>query len=199
MPGFARFALGTGGSWPDVAERSAEAWSAVVLSGGRGSRLGGVDKSDLVVRGRTLLKHALDAVSGAAQVIVVGAPKNEPDVQWTRETPPGGGPLAGLAAGVALVEHPRVVVLAVDQPGVTASTVTRLLTTNANAVLVDATGRTQWLTGVWRTEELRAALPQDPRNAPMRAVLAELVETRLPATEAESKDVDTPQDLADQS
>ncbi|MFZ2514092.1 MAG: NTP transferase domain-containing protein, partial [Candidatus Lutibacillus vidarii] len=38
---------------------------AIVLAGGRGSRLGGVDKGAVPVAGRALLDRVLDAVSGA--------------------------------------------------------------------------------------------------------------------------------------
>ncbi|WP_189225304.1 molybdenum cofactor guanylyltransferase [Saccharothrix coeruleofusca] len=172
-------------------------WAAVVLSGGRGSRMGGVDKSALLVAGRTLLDHALDAVRGAARVVVVGPPRQAAGVTWAREDPPGGGPVAGLAAGLAHVAEDFVAVLAVDQPGVTESTVDRLRAAagGGGAVLVDATGREQWLAGVWRTEALRAALPADPRGAAMRSVLGPLAPALVPALPGEARDVDTPEDL----
>lgn len=174
-------------------------WAAVVLSGGRGSRLGGVDKSALRVAGRTLLDHALGAVRGAARVVVVGPPHDAEGVTWAREDPPGGGPVAGLAAGLAHVSEEFVAVLAVDQPGLTASTVDRLrlAASGGGAVLVDETGREQWLAGVWRTAALRAALPADPRGASMRSVLGPLAPTPVPALPGEARDVDTPDDLDD--
>jgi molybdopterin-guanine dinucleotide biosynthesis protein A len=48
-------------------------------------------------------------------------------VTFARESPAGGGPLAGLAAGVTALEghHEWVVVLAVDMPHVGADTVAR--------------------------------------------------------------------------
>jgi molybdopterin-guanine dinucleotide biosynthesis protein A len=191
-----------------------ESWAAVVLAGGRGSRLGGVDKASVVVDGRTLLDHVLDAVAGARRIVVVGPRKDGvPAVTWAREDPPGGGPVAGLAAGLAHVRTDLVVVLAVDQPGITRSTVDRLLAAvgsavvgsavvgsagvgDAGAVLVDDGGRSQWLTGAWRTEQLRRALPADPRNASMRSVLGPLDPVAVTARPGEAGDVDTPQDLA---
>ncbi|ONI85201.1 molybdopterin-guanine dinucleotide biosynthesis protein MobA [Saccharothrix sp. ALI-22-I] len=176
-----------------------ESWAAVVLAGGRGSRLGGVDKASVVVDGRTLLDHVLDAVAQARQTVVVGPRKADvPAVTWAREDPPGGGPVAGLAAGLAHVHTGLVVVLAVDQPGITRSTVDRLLAAvgDAGAVLVDDDGRSQWLTGAWRTAKLRRALPADPRNASMRSVLGPLDPVAVTARPGEAGDVDTPQDLA---
>jgi molybdopterin-guanine dinucleotide biosynthesis protein A len=173
-------------------------WAAVVLAGGRGSRLGGVDKASVVVDGRTLLDHVLDAVTSAHRTVVVGPRKDDvPGVTWTREDPPGGGPLAGLAAGLAHVDTGLVVVLAVDQPGITRSTVDRLLAAvgDTGAVLVDDDGRAQWLIGAWRTRELRRALPADPRDASMRSVLGPLDPVAVTARPGEARDVDTPQDL----
>ena len=77
-------------------------WAAVVLTGGTASRMGGADKAALARGGRRLLDLALEAVAGADEVVVVG-----PAVPTRGRSPsparsrPGGGPLAGLAAGVA--------------------------------------------------------------------------------------------------
>ncbi|WNV88735.1 NTP transferase domain-containing protein [Umezawaea sp. Da 62-37] len=174
-------------------------WAAIVLAGGAGSRLGGVDKASLVVGGRTLLDYVLAAVAGAGQVVVVG-PGEGGRVVWTREDPPGGGPVAGLAAGLAaLADVDLAVVLAVDQPGVTASTVDRLRAAvgdGAGAVLVDAGGRLQWLAGVWRVDVLRAAMPGEPEGASLRSVLRPLAPAEVTALPGEADDVDTPEDLS---
>ncbi|MGX7829752.1 molybdenum cofactor guanylyltransferase [Actinokineospora sp. 24-640] len=79
-------------------------WAAIVLAGGLGTRLGGVDKPALVVGGRTLLDRALDAVDGADPVVVVGPerPVARP-VRWTREAEPGAGPVAAVVAGLAVL------------------------------------------------------------------------------------------------
>jgi GTP:adenosylcobinamide-phosphate guanylyltransferase len=45
---------------------------AIVLAGGRGTRLGGRDKAAVEVAGRSLLERALSAVAGAATVVVFG-------------------------------------------------------------------------------------------------------------------------------
>jgi molybdopterin-guanine dinucleotide biosynthesis protein A len=169
-----------------------------VLAGGRARRLGGLDKATVEVAGRTLLDHALAAVRGASPIVVVGPRRDVGGVLWTREDPPGGGPVAGLAAGLALVDVEFVAVLAVDQPGVTASTVDRLRNAvgEHGAVLVDAEGRLQWLIGVWRVAALRAALPADPEGASLRSVLGPLAPAAVSALPGEAQDVDTPDDLA---
>ena len=47
-------------------------FDAVILSGGRSSRLGGVPKSGLIYDGATLLERSLQAAGGAAAAVVVG-------------------------------------------------------------------------------------------------------------------------------
>lgn len=80
-------------------------YAAIVLAGGRARRLGGADKPALPVGGRPLLHRVLDAVPDAYPRIVVGPPRELPaGVLGTREQPPGGGPVAALAAGFALLD-----------------------------------------------------------------------------------------------
>lgn len=157
----------------------------------------------LRVDGKPLLYNVIDALDGAAAVVVIGPRRDGlPNVRWAREDPPGAGPVAALAAGLAaLPPEPEadVAVLAADLPGLSTSTVDRLRAARGNAdgaVLVDATGRRQWLTGVWRAEALRAALPAQTAGASVRATLGGLDVVEVAAAGAEAADVDTPDDLA---
>ncbi len=171
----------------------------MVLSGGAGSRLGGADKAALTHAGRTLLEHALDAVAAANEVVVVGpaVPTTRP-ARFTRESPPGGGPLAGLSAGVAALsgDADLVVVLAVDMPHVTDATVARLLDAVGDgdgAWLVDDTGRRQ-LAGVVRRTLVPA--PGDAHGVPMRRLIEHADTVDVVPTGHEADDVDTWSDLA---
>jgi molybdopterin-guanine dinucleotide biosynthesis protein A len=168
-------------------------YAVIILTGGKGERLGGVDKAALSYRDATLLDHVLSVVDDAARKVVVGPEKDLPGVVWAREDPPGGGPLAGLAAGLAKVTEDWVAVLAVDQPGLTKDTIARLRATGRNAVLKD--DRVQWLIGYWNSAELREALPEDPRNLPLRKTLLRLDPVEVSALPGEARDVDTPADL----
>lgn len=175
----------------------------VVLAGGAAARLSGVDKPMLQVDGKPLLHKVIDALGGAAAVVVVGPRRDGlPDVRWAREDPPGGGPVAALAAGLAaLPPEPEadVAVLAADLPGLSTSTVDRLRAACGDAdgaVLVDTTGRRQWLTGIWHARSLRGALPTDAAGASVRATLGGLNVVEVVAEGAEAADVDTPDDLA---
>ncbi|MFI7247581.1 molybdenum cofactor guanylyltransferase [Micromonospora chalcea] len=104
-------------------------YAAVVLAGGAARRMGGVDKPARPVGGRPMLHRVLAAVADADQRIVVGPSGPVPDgVRTTREEPPGGGPVAAIAAGLALLDPgtTTVALLAADLPLLTAAAVTEL-------------------------------------------------------------------------
>ncbi|MFL6171442.1 MAG: molybdenum cofactor guanylyltransferase, partial [Marmoricola sp.] len=109
---------------------------AVVLAGGTSVRLDGADKASIELGGLTLLEHALGAMLDIDEVVVVGeaVPTTRP-VTFTREDPAGGGPAAGVLAGLrAFARRPDLlVVLAVDMPLVTSATVRRLAAAAAAA------------------------------------------------------------------
>lgn len=135
----------------------------VVLTGGRAARLGGVAKPGLLVGGVPIAARVLAAVPDAARRIVVGEPVAGVTVDVvTREEPAGGGPVAGLAAGLAEVTAPVVAVLGGDLPFVTAAVVRDLRSALgagvSAAMLVDGSGRDQYLCAVWSVPALRAAL-----------------------------------------
>ena len=132
-------------------------YDVVVLAGGSARRLGGLDKPGLVVGETTLLDRVLGACAAAARCVVVGPerPTSRP-VVWTREQPPGAGPVPALAAGLELVTADTVLLLAADLPFLTASCVD-LLVARAPAVLM-GDGRRQWLCSAWPTAPLRQAV-----------------------------------------
>jgi molybdopterin-guanine dinucleotide biosynthesis protein A len=182
--------------------------AAVILTGGTGVRLGGVDKASIEVDGATLLEHALASTAAADEVVVVGpeVPTSRP-VTWTREDPVGGGPAAGLLAGIdALAFRPELVcVLAVDMPRFSACTLSRLLGVleeagpDADAAcLVDTEHRKQWLAGVYRHDALLAVRPVDreaEHGLSTRRLMMPLRVLGVPAEADEARDVDTWADL----
>ena len=179
-------------------------FDAIVLAGGRGSRLGAPSKPDLQIGGRRLLDIALAAVAAARQVVVVG-PVDVPDgVVRTREDPPFGGPVAGTEAGfAALPGHASwTLLLACDLPGAELA-VRQLLSTEPapehdGACLLDAGGRRQWLLGCYRTEALAARLADrgDPPLTAMYHLLDPLNLLGVTASPGCVDDVDTPSDVA---
>ncbi|MDQ1698511.1 MAG: hypothetical protein QOG34_374 [Frankiaceae bacterium] len=171
-------------------------YDAVVLAGGTSRRLGGIDKTALIVGDRPVLDYVLDAVASAGTVVVVGSarPTSRP-VVWCREDPPGGGPAAAIAAALPYVTTEDVVVVAGDQPLLSADVVDLLATSLVadGAIGVDADGRPQWLVGAWRTSALaRCGLTA---GASLRDTLGGLnwIGVSLPAGAA--IDCDTPDDV----
>ncbi|MFF2567556.1 DUF6457 domain-containing protein [Streptomyces sp. NPDC058084] len=77
------------------------AYDAIVLAGGAARRLGGADKPGVRVGGRPLLDRVLAGCRDAGRTVVVAEPRaTARPVEWAREEPPGGGPVAALAAGL---------------------------------------------------------------------------------------------------
>ncbi|MGW0044142.1 NTP transferase domain-containing protein [Rhodococcus sp. NPDC003348] len=181
---------------------SAERFDAIVLAGGSGTRMGGVDKPAIEVGGRSMLATALAAVEDAEVTVVVGPPRTELDsaVVQVQESPRGAGPVAALAAGLREVGNsPIVVVLAADLPALTAEAVDRLCeavdTSSADAAFaVDESGRVQFLLGVWRTAALTARLAalDGLPNQPMKSLVPDNVTT---VAMTDISDCDTEADL----
>ena len=183
-------------------------YDAVVLAGGAARRLSGADKPGLSMGGTTLLDRVLAACAGAATTVVVGPRRaTVRPVEWTREQPPGGGPLPALAAGLDLVRQETVVVLAADLPFVGTGTVSALLSALGRdpgaegAVVVDSSGRDQPLLAAYRTEPLRrelallAAEHGTLTGLPMRLLAAGLVLHRTADSTGSAFDCDTWDDV----
>jgi molybdopterin-guanine dinucleotide biosynthesis protein A len=184
-----------------VAESARDRFDAVILAGGRARRLGGADKPAMPVGGRPLISRAVEAVTGADRVVVVGPPRSGLEAAIVvREDPPGAGPVPALRAGLAQVRSPRLVLLAADLPFIVAADVGRLLSavSGTGAVMVDDGGREQWLAGAWRTDQLRTAL-DGYEGASLRGLLAPLAPATLASAAGERPpwyDCDTPEELA---
>lgn len=142
-------------------------YAAIILAGGQGRRMGGALKPAIPVAGEVMLLRVLGAVETAHPRIVVGpldlVPLLPTGVSLTIEEPPGGGPVAACAAGMALLTGVETVALVGgDLPFLDAPAVDLLrsaLTPDVGgAVLVDDEGHPQWLAGLWRTAALAERL-----------------------------------------
>lgn len=182
-----------------------EVYDAVVVAGGRATRLGGVDKGELEVGGRSLLSRALHAVAAAHLTVVVGGDRPLPaHVVGTSEIPAGGGPAAALAAGLAYVDADVVVALACDMPFLTQQHVNRLVRAVSEharadgALLVDGAGRRQPLAAAYRTTALRSAFDAlgEPDGASMWALTNRLTMIEATADSETTLDCDTWADVA---
>lgn len=145
---------------------------AVVLAGGGARRLDGADKPAVTVGGRSLLNRVLSACPDAAATVVVGPrrPTYRP-VDWVREDPPGGGPLAALDAGLRRVTAERVLVLSADLPFLRPGTVRSLLSAAEEAPEGSwQAGEDGSRGGVQDAEAAEGALVNDGRDQPLLAV-----------------------------
>ncbi len=139
-----------------------EPWDAIVLAGGRATRLGGASKADLVVDGHTLLERALAAVSDAARIVVVGDVE-APGAIVVQESPRFGGPAAAIGAGLAEVTAPWVLLAACDQPFLHEALGPLLQARRGDgAVAVDESGHRQHLLCVASASALKAAAAAQP-------------------------------------
>ncbi|NNG38142.1 NTP transferase domain-containing protein [Flexivirga sp. ID2601S] len=174
--------------------------TTVVLAGGRSSRFG-QDKTRALLGDTTLLDRVLDALPDDADVIVVGEQRpTTRTVRWVRETPVFAGPLAGLGAALPLIGADAFTLIGGDMPlgaPALAQLADLLRTTPVDAVVAtDLNGHRQPLLAAYRTAAVRAAMPADPADRSMRALLHDLDVTTVPVEEQFVTDIDTPEDLA---
>jgi molybdenum cofactor guanylyltransferase len=183
-------------------------FDAVILAGGRATRMGGADKPALLVGTEPMVVSVARAAvsAGAGRLIVVGPRRDGPvqealaavavgaagptgasaGLRMVREEPPGGGPVAALRAGLAEVTAPWLVLLAADLPFLRGRQLTELLrlalaTRRTGALAADADGKPQWLSGGWQTGVLRAALDSYDGNS-LHGLLAPLDPALMRAT-----------------
>ena len=106
----------------------------VVLAGG-GSKRMGRDKAEVEVAGRPMISWVVDAVAAVAdRVLVAGRPGGWNGHDGIADADGVAGPLAGLAAGLA--SGHAVLLVAVDQPWLKASTLAQLAAVGETAVPV---------------------------------------------------------------
>ncbi|MCI9872232.1 molybdenum cofactor guanylyltransferase [Arthrobacter humicola] len=195
-------------------------FDAIILAGGRSSRLGGVPKSGLIYDGATLLERSLRAAGAAGRTVVVGPdPGGLPGgVLTCREEPPFAGPAAAIAAGLAALaaDHasrhaaaaPYTLVLACDMPrsaGAVRALAEALAASAAGTperggadgvMAVSADSRKQPLVGFYGTAVLQrsvadAASRDRLENASVFALLARLDVREVRVPPGSTDDVDT--------
>jgi molybdopterin-guanine dinucleotide biosynthesis protein A len=143
-------------------------FAAIVLAGGRARRMGGAFKPLLAVGGVPMLHRVLGALreAGADPIVVVGPSELDIHIGWawrTQEEPPEGGPVAAVAAGLALCDDAdEVAVVGGDLPFLTAAALSRLRHGGDASVYVD--DRRQPMVCLWRGAALKAALGTGARS-----------------------------------
>jgi molybdenum cofactor guanylyltransferase len=106
--------------------------TGLILAGGRGSRMGGVDKGLQVYRGRPLAQHALERLRPQVRQVLVSANRNQEAYRalnvpvWPDEVPDYAGPLAGMLAGLRHCDTSFLATVPCDTPNFPADLVARL-------------------------------------------------------------------------
>lgn len=107
--------------------------TGVVLAGGQGSRMGGVDKGLAPFRGRPMVAHVIERLAPQVDELLVNANRNLEQYGAfghrviADEVEGFAGPLAGFERGLAHAAHPLVVTAPCDSPFLPTDLVARLL------------------------------------------------------------------------
>ena len=106
--------------------------TGLILAGGKGSRMGGVDKGLQVFRGRRLVDHVYERFAPQVGGVVINANQNQDayrsfGVRVVSDAIGGfAGPLAGLHAGLSVSKRPLLASVPCDSPFLPADLVERL-------------------------------------------------------------------------
>jgi molybdopterin-guanine dinucleotide biosynthesis protein A len=107
--------------------------TGLILAGGRGSRMGGVDKGLQTYRGRPLAQHALERLRPQVGQVMVNANRNQETYRalnvpvWPDQVPDFPGPLAGMLAGLAHCDTAFLATVPCDTPNFPLDLVARLV------------------------------------------------------------------------
>ena len=139
--------------------------TGIVLAGGKGSRMGGVDKGLQPLRGKPMVAWAIARLRPQVDEIVINANQNlEIYSAFGYRVAPdeiGGfaGPLAGLHAGLNAATHPLVVTVPCDSPFLPNDLVSRLAKSlGDNHLAVAKTGAQPHPVFALMRREVRASL-----------------------------------------
>ena len=107
-------------------------FTGVVLAGGQGSRMGGVDKGLQPFRGKPMVAHVLERLAPQVAEVLINANRNPEEYARfgyrviADEIEGFAGPLAGFERGLAHASQPLVVTVPCDSPFLPADLVARL-------------------------------------------------------------------------
>lgn len=113
--------------------------TAVILAGGRGERMGGVDKGMLILQDKPLVQHVIDVIEPHVHEVVINANRH---IDYYRglgyrvveDMFPGfAGPLAGIATSMHQVNTGWVLVAPCDVPGIPPDFTERLVEASARS------------------------------------------------------------------
>ena len=183
--------------------------TAIILAGGDSQRMGS-DKANLLLGGQTLLQRVIATMRQVFPHVIVSVRqlRSGLDLPQVCDEQSGGGPLAGLAAGLGHIATPWAFVVACDMPFVEPAMVKLLAgyRSQCQAVVPVVQGHPQPLAAFYAGSclgTLRAHLAGGGKNS-LRAVLEQLQVSYVDESELLKADpalrsffdLDTPQDVA---
>jgi molybdopterin-guanine dinucleotide biosynthesis protein A len=119
--------------------------TGLVLAGGRGTRMGGVDKGLQNFHGQPLAQHALERLRPQVGNLMLSANRHLADYAafgvpvWPDADAEFAGPLAGMLAGLAHCPTPYLATVPCDAPLFPLDLVARLAAVDADIVVATAT------------------------------------------------------------
>lgn len=178
--------------------------TGVILAGGQSSRMG-QDKARMDFLGQTLLARAVDLFTPMFAQVIVSVREPRADCVQRQIKDEGGGPLAGLAAGLAAADTPWVFVMACDMPFVSRGLIEYLATMRSgyDAVVPVAAGYPQPLAAFYATyaEKIARELVSGADRS-LKSLLGQLRVNYVDAAAMPAEfgrcffDLDTPEDVA---
>lgn len=183
--------------------------TGVILAGGRGRRMGGVDKGLQDLQGRPMVQWVLERLAPQVASVLINANQNLPAYAGfgcpvlPDRIPDFAGPLAGLHAALTQAATPLVVTVPCDSPFLPADLVQRLhaalVADKAELAVARAAGRTHRAFCLARREllpKLEAFLAAGERKVGLWHASLKVAEVAFD-DEAEAFDnINTPEELA---
>lgn len=171
--------------------------TGLVLAGGRGSRMGEVDKGLQLFRGKPMVAHVIERLAPQVETLLINANRNQ-DTYATFGFPvvvddiPGfAGPLAGLHIGMHRATTPYIVTAPCDSPFLPIDLVARLSAAldanNADLAVAKSEGFAQPVFSLTRTDlepHLRAFLASGQRKIDKWYASLKVVEVEFTDTHA---------------
>ena len=177
----------------------------VILAGGKGTRLGGCNKSTLKFRGQRLVDRAHEILQELCDQVVITGPDTDQftEIELTVLKDADGfpGPLGGLIQGLREAASKNLsgsIILGVDHIGVTTQTLAKLLQVaqenDGASVLVDENGIIPTV-GVLPVTALDAIEESAKHGSSLKSAYTATRAVEVPADPGETQDIDTQEDL----
>lgn len=184
-----------------------QAITALILAGGRGSRMGGQDKGLIEFAGKPLIAHIIQAISPQVNGVLISANRNHDryaEFGYPLLADPLGnyqGPLAGMQAGLETIKTALMLVLPCDGPLVDANLAQRLLNglidAQADIAVAHDGKRLQPVHALLRTEllpSLKAYLAEGERKIDLWYTRHHCVSVDFSDNPAQFNNLNTPED-----